>query len=110
MYHLVRVKDSNSKSPSLQPVFVVNEFSKFFLDNLPEISPYRETNFRINLLSDTHPISIPPYSMAPTELKELKEQLKNLLDNGFNHPSVSPWGAPVLFMRKKDWSFHMYID
>ena len=48
--------------------------------------------------------------MAPAELKELKEQLKDLLDKGFIRPSISPWGAPVLFVRKKDGSLRMYID
>ena len=48
--------------------------------------------------------------MAPVELKELKEQLKNLLDKGFIRPSISPSGAPVLFVRKKDGSLRMYID
>ena len=48
--------------------------------------------------------------MAPAELKELKEQLKDLLDKGFMRPSVSPWGALVLFMRKKDGTLHMCID
>ena len=48
--------------------------------------------------------------MAPAELKELKEQLKDLLDKGFIRPSKSPWGAPVLFVRKKDGSLRMCID
>ncbi|KAH0743245.1 hypothetical protein KY290_031238 [Solanum tuberosum] len=62
------------------------------------------------MLKDTQPISIPPYRMAPTKLKELKEQFKDLLDKGFILPSISPWGAPVLFVRKKDRSLHMCID
>ena len=70
----------------------------------------REIDFGIDVFLDTHPISIPPYRMAPIELKELKEQLKDLLDKGFIRPSVSPWGAPVLFVRKKDSSLRMCID
>ena len=62
------------------------------------------------MLPDTRPISITPYRMAPAELKELTEQLADLLDKGFICPSVSPWGAPVLFMRKKDGSLSMCID
>ena len=62
------------------------------------------------MLPDTKPISIPPYRMAPAELKELKEQLKDLLEKGFIRPSSSPWGAPVLFVRKKDGSLRMCID
>ena len=61
-----------------------------FLENLPGIPPEREIDFRIDLLSDTQPISIPPYKMALAKLKELKEQLKDLLDKGFSKPSISP--------------------
>ena len=59
-----------------------------------------ENDFGIDLFLDTQPISIPPYRMAPAELKELKEQLKYLLDKGLIRPSISPWGAPVLFVRR----------
>ena len=64
----------------------------------------------MDVLPDTQPISIPPYRMAPAELKELKEQLRDLLEKGFIRPSTSPWGAPVLFVRKKDGSLRMCID
>jgi len=110
IYHLVRIKDTKSETSTLQSVNVVNEFSDVFSDDLPGIPPDREIEFRIDLLPDTQPISIPSYRMAPAELKELKEQLKDLLDKGFKKPSVSPWGAPVLFVRKKDGSLHMCID
>ncbi|KAH0636085.1 hypothetical protein KY290_036497 [Solanum tuberosum] len=97
LYHLVRVKDSSSESPTLESVPVVNEFPEVFPDDLPGVPPEREIDFGIDLLPDTQPISIPPYRMAPAELKELKEQLKDLLDKGFIRLSISPWGAPVLF-------------
>ena len=64
----------------------------------------------INVILGTQPISIPPYRMAPVELWELKEQLKDLLEKGFIRPSISPWGAPELFVRKKDGSLRMCID
>ena len=70
----------------------------------------KEIDFEIDLLPNTQPISIPPYRMAPAELKELKEQLKDLLDKGFIRPSISPWGVPVLFIKKKDGSLKMCID
>ncbi|KAF3657764.1 Protein transport protein-like [Capsicum annuum] len=79
-------------------------------DMILGIPPDREIEFGIDLLPNTQPISIPPYCMAPVELKVLKEQLKDLLDKGFIRPSVSPWGAPVLFVRKKNGSLHMCID
>ncbi|KAH0777857.1 hypothetical protein KY290_009268 [Solanum tuberosum] len=69
-----------------------------------------EIDFGIDLLPDIQPISIPPYKMNPTELKELKEQLKDLLDKGFIRPSISSWGAPVLFVKKKDSSPRMCIE
>ena len=70
----------------------------------------RDIDFCIDLEPGTRPISIPPYRMAPAELRELKAQLQELLINGFIRPSAFPWGAPVLFVKKKDGSFRMCID
>ena len=75
---------------------------------MPGLPPDRDIDFCIDVEPGTRPISIPPYRMAPAELKELKEQLQDLLSKGFIRPSVSPWGAPVLFVKKKDGS--MCID
>nr|XP_009799385.1 PREDICTED: uncharacterized protein LOC104245475 [Nicotiana sylvestris] len=102
IYHLVRVHDMEVKSPTLQLVLVVNEFPDVFPDELPGLPPEREINFAIDMLLDTQPISIPQYRMAPAELKELKAQLKDLLNKGFIRLNTSPRGAPVLFVRKKD--------
>ena len=66
--------------------------------------------FTIDLAPRTIPISKAPYRMAPMELKELKIQLQELLDKGFIRPSVSPWGAPILFVKKKDGSMRLCID
>ncbi|XP_075076929.1 uncharacterized protein LOC142163527 [Nicotiana tabacum] len=96
IYHLVRVHDMEVKSPTLQSVPVVNEFPDVFPDELPGLPPEREIDFAIDMFPYTQPISIPPYRMAPAELKELKAQLKDLLNKGFIRPSTSPWGAPVL--------------
>ena len=79
-------------------------------EDLPEVLPEREIKFGNYLFSNTQPISIPPYRMAPAEIKELKEQLKGLLDKGFIRPSISPWGEPVLFVRNKDSALRMCID
>ena len=106
LYHLVRVKDSNSETPTLESVPVVNEFP----EDLPKVPLEREIDFGIDLLLDTQPISIPPYRIALAELKELKDNLKDLLDKGFIRPSISPWGAPMLFVRKKAGSLRMCID
>ena len=104
------VKDTKFETPTLQSVNVFNEFSDVFSNDLPRIHPDKEIEFEIDLLLGTQPISISPHHMAPAKLKELKEQLKDLLDKGFIRPSVSPWGAPVLFVRKKDGSLRMCID
>ncbi|WMV25597.1 hypothetical protein MTR67_018982 [Solanum verrucosum] len=106
----VRVRDVDSETPTLESVPVVNEFPKVFPNELPDIPLEREIDFDIELLPDTQPIYISTSRMVPAELKDLKEQLKDLLDNGFIRPSISPWGAPVLFVRKKDGSLRMCID
>ena len=97
LYHLVRVKDSSLETPTLESVPVVCEFP----EDPSGVPPEKEINFGIDLLLDTQTISIPPHRMAPAELKELKYQLKGLLDKGFIRPSISPWGAPILFVKRK---------
>ncbi|XP_070002582.1 uncharacterized protein [Nicotiana sylvestris] len=77
IYHVVRVTDTDAEAPSLEFVPVVNGFPKVFPNELPGIPPYREIDFGIDVMPDMQPISIKPYRMAPTELKDLKEQLKD---------------------------------
>nr|GFD13190.1 retrotransposon protein, putative, Ty3-gypsy subclass [Tanacetum cinerariifolium] len=72
--------------------------------------PVREVEFNIELIPGAESISKAPYRMDPVELKELKDQLQELLERGFIRPSVSPWGAPVLFVKKKDGSMRRCID
>ena len=110
LYHLVRVEVPKLVVPDIRSIPVVREFLDVFPEDLPGVPPDREIDFGIDLLPGTKPISIPPYRMAPAELKELKDQLDDLLDKGLILPSVSPWGAPVLFVRKKDGSLRMCID
>jgi len=86
------------------------DFPDMFPDELPRVPPYRKIDFSIKLLPGTQPISKTPYHMAANELKELKVQLQDLLEKGFIRPSASPWGAPVLFVSKKDGSMPLYID
>ena len=74
---------------------VVCEFLDVFPNDLSGLPPDRELEFGIEVLPSSTPISIPPYRMAPMELKELKIQLQDLVDKGFIRPSVSPWAAPV---------------
>ncbi|PPZ33063.1 hypothetical protein C5P26_26915, partial [Escherichia coli] len=94
----------------LSDIPTVRDFPEVFPEELPGLPPEREVEFAIETLPGTAPISIAPYRMAPTELRELKTQLQELLDKGFIRPSVSPWGAPVLFVKKKDGTLRLCID
>ena len=96
--------------PNLNEVRVVQEYKDVFPEDLPGLPPPREIEFSIELVPGTQPISIPPYRMALVEMKELKSQLQELTDKGFIQPSTSTWGAPVLFVKKKDGSMRMCID
>ncbi|KAL5541801.1 hypothetical protein UlMin_009511 [Ulmus minor] len=101
--YLAAVVDTTKKQKvELNDVPVVNEFVDVFPEELPGLPPDREVTFEIEVLPGTAPISKAPYRMAPAELKELQIQLQELLDRGFIRPSHSPWGAPVLFVKKKD--------
>ncbi|GJW49468.1 putative reverse transcriptase domain-containing protein [Tanacetum coccineum] len=89
---------------------VVNEFLDVFPEDLPGIPPERQVEFRIDLIPGATPIHKTPYRLALSEMKELMSQLQELLDKGFIRPSSSPWGAPILFVKKKDDSMRMCID
>ena len=81
---------------------MLEEFSGVFVIEILGIPPKREIDFRIDLMPGTKPISKTPYRMIAQELVELKVQLEELLEKGLIRPSVSPWGAPVIFVKKKD--------
>ena len=104
------VVDLQSEELEIRDIPVVREFSDVFPDDLLGLPSDREIEFSIDLLLGTAPISKAPYRMAPTKLKELKEQLVELLDKWFSRSSASPWGAPVLFVKKKDESMRLCID
>jgi len=89
---------------------VVCDFPKVFPDEIPNVPPEREVEFSIDLIPGTKPVSMTPYCMSASELAELKKQLEDLLEKKFVRPSVSPWGAPVLLVRKKDGSMRLCID
>ncbi|TYK28169.1 gag protease polyprotein [Cucumis melo var. makuwa] len=107
---LASVVDIREPEVSLSSEPVVWEYPDVFPDELPGLPPPREVDFAIELEPGTAPISRALYRMAPAELKELKVQLQELLDKGFIRPSVSPRGAPVLFVKKKDGSMRLCID
>ncbi|XP_070040081.1 uncharacterized protein [Nicotiana tomentosiformis] len=110
IYHLVWVTDTDAEAPTLESVPVVNEFPEVFPDELPGILPDREIYFGIDVMTRTQPISYYALQDGTNIIEEQKEQLKDLLEKGFIRPSVSPWGTPVLFVRKKDGSLRMCID
>nr|GFA93331.1 putative reverse transcriptase domain-containing protein [Tanacetum cinerariifolium] len=91
---LATIHDTTSDVPSIHDQPIVSEFPDVFPDELPGIPLVREA----------------PYRMAPIELKELKDQLQELLERGFIRLSVSPWGAPILFVKKKDGSMRLCIE
>ena len=94
----------------MEDIAVVKEFPYVFPDELPGMPPNREVEFSIDLVLGTSLISMALYRMALAELKELKVQLQELVDKEFIRPSVSLWGAPVLFVKKKDGTFRLCID
>ncbi|GJR52264.1 putative reverse transcriptase domain-containing protein [Tanacetum coccineum] len=109
--NITATKDEDkSKEKRLEDVPVVQEFPEVFPEDLPGIPPTRQVEFRIDLVPGATPVARAPYRLAPSKMKELAEQLQELTDKGFIRPSSSPWGAPVLFVKKKDGSFRMCID
>ena len=89
---------------------VVCEYVDVFPDELPGLPPHRDVDFGIELHPGFSSISMTPQRMAPVELQELRVQLQELLDKGFMKPSTSPWGAPVLFAKKKGKTLRLCID
>ncbi|GJT86425.1 putative reverse transcriptase domain-containing protein [Tanacetum coccineum] len=102
--------EDKSEKKRLEDVPIVRDFPEVFPEDLPGLPPTRQVEFQIDLVPGAAPVAQAPYRLAPSEMKELSEQLKELSDKGFIRPSSSPWGAPVLFVKKKDGSFWMCID
>nr|GEW08605.1 putative reverse transcriptase domain-containing protein [Tanacetum cinerariifolium] len=90
----------------IEDVLVIQDFPKVFPDEFPGLPPPRQVKFRIDLA----PVARAPYRLAPSEMKELAKQLQELSEKGFIRLSSFPWGAPVLFVKKKDGSFRVCID
>ncbi|GKD88824.1 putative reverse transcriptase domain-containing protein [Tanacetum coccineum] len=103
----ITMKEANDESGEkrLEDVPIVRDFPEVFSEDLPGISPSRQVEFQIDLVPGAAPVARAPYRLAPSEMKELAEQLQELSDKGFIRPSSSPWGAPVLFVKKKDELF-----
>ncbi|GKB04750.1 putative reverse transcriptase domain-containing protein [Tanacetum coccineum] len=107
---MIQVVEKKSDEKKLEDIPVVKEFPDVFPEDLPGIPPVRQVEFQIDLIPGAAPVARTPYRLAPSEMQELSNQLQELTDRGFIRPSTSPWGAPVLFVKKKDGSFRMCID
>jgi hypothetical protein len=98
------------KGTSLDAIRIVRDFLDVFPEELPGMPPNLDIEFINELLPGTQPISKRPYRMHVNELVELKKQIAELQSKGFIYPSSSPWGAPVLFVEKKDGTQRMCVD
>ncbi|GKC05963.1 putative reverse transcriptase domain-containing protein [Tanacetum coccineum] len=105
-----QIMEKKSDEKRLEDIPVVREFPEVFPEDLPGLPPVRQVEFQIDLIPGATPVARAPYRLAPSEMQELSNQLQELADRGFIRPSTSPWGAPVLFVKKKDGSFRMCID
>ncbi|GKA21363.1 hypothetical protein Tco_0701352 [Tanacetum coccineum] len=107
---LAHVTENKSKEKLLKDVPIIHDFPEVFLEELSGLPPLRQVEFRIDLVPEAVPVACAPYRLAPSEMRELSVQLQELLEKGFIRLSSSSWGAPVLFVKKKDGSFRMCID
>ncbi|GJX88857.1 reverse transcriptase domain-containing protein [Tanacetum coccineum] len=104
---IAQVMEKKSDEKRLEDIPVVREFPEVFPKDLPGLSLVRQVEFQIDLMLGEAPVARAPYRLAHSEMQELSDQLQELADRGFIRPSTSPWGAPVLFVKKKDGSFRM---
>nr|GEY01672.1 putative reverse transcriptase domain-containing protein [Tanacetum cinerariifolium] len=107
---LVKKTKDKSKEKRLTDVPVIQDFPEVFPEKFQGLPPSRQVKFQINLVPGATPVARAPCRLAPFEMQEFSAQLQELTDKGFIRPSSSPWGAPFLFIKKKDGSFHMCID
>ncbi|GKA87029.1 putative reverse transcriptase domain-containing protein [Tanacetum coccineum] len=99
--------EKKSDEKRLEDIAVVREFPEVFPENLPGLPPVRQVEFQIDLIPGATPVARASYRLTPSEIQELFDQLQELADRCFIRPSTSPWGAPVIFVKKKDGSFRM---
>ena len=106
---IVAHSEKNSIAEKINVIPVVEEYANVFPDEIPELPPSRDVDFSIDLIPEAGPVSMAPYRMAPAELAELKKQIEDFLEK-FIRPSASPWGAPVLLVKKKDGRSRLCVD
>ncbi|KAI3784108.1 hypothetical protein L1987_43200 [Smallanthus sonchifolius] len=107
---LALVVEQPSEEKKIDDIPIIHDYPEVFSEDLPGLPPHRQVEFQIDLAPGAAPIAWAPYRLTPSELQELSTQLQELLDKGFIRHSSSPWGAPVLFVKKKDGTFRMCID
>ncbi|GJT64329.1 putative reverse transcriptase domain-containing protein [Tanacetum coccineum] len=103
-------EEDKSEGKQIKDVPIVRDFLEVFPKDLPGLPLARPVEFQIDLIPGAAPVARAPYRLAPSKMKELSEQLQEISDKGFIRPSSSPWGALVLFVKKKDGSFRMCIN
>nr|GEW43568.1 putative reverse transcriptase domain-containing protein [Tanacetum cinerariifolium] len=106
---IAQIMEKKYDEKGLEDMPVVREFSKVFSEELPGLPPVRQVEFQIKLVPGAAPVAHATYRLAPSQMQELSNQLQELADRGFIRLSTSPWGAPVLLVKKKDGSFRMCI-
>ena len=110
MYASHILEPTGDETPRLEDYQVLQEFKYVFPNEISGLPPKRDINFTIELVPRAAPMSKAPYRMSTSEMLELKMQLQELLEKKYIRPSVSPWGAPVLFVKKKDGTLRLCID
>ncbi|GJT54768.1 putative reverse transcriptase domain-containing protein [Tanacetum coccineum] len=107
---IIRGDRSKTKLNLISCIKTKREFPEVFPEDLPGLPQVHQVEFQIDLILGAAPVAYAPYRLAPSEMHKLSNQLQELADQGFIRPSTSPWGAPILFVKKKDESFRMCID
>jgi hypothetical protein len=98
---LAQIFDKKPEGKMISEILIVKDFPNVFPEDVLGLPPACQIEFRIDLVPGAAPVTKAPYRLAPAEMQELSSQLQELLDKGFIRPSFSPWGAPVLFVRRK---------
>nr|GEW22985.1 putative reverse transcriptase domain-containing protein [Tanacetum cinerariifolium] len=102
--------EKKSDEKRIENKHVVREFPDVFPEELPGLPSVLQIEYQIDLTPRAAPVARTPYRLAPSEMQELSNQLQELADQGFIRPSALPWGAPILFVKKKEGSFRMCIN
>ncbi|GJU70214.1 reverse transcriptase domain-containing protein [Tanacetum coccineum] len=110
LVQLMKKEGTEVSEKRIEDVPFFRDFPEVFPKDFLGLPPTRQVEFHIELIPGAAPVARVPYRLAPAEMKELAEHLKELSNKGFIRPSSSPWGAPILFVKKKDGSFRMCID